>query len=135
MKQGPGEVRNTKFGETLKKHGIKGTVKMLCQPIQQGKILIRLENIADLYDKGAKTQQVDFSNLVVSLWQNSNEKDFGRIKVEELSLTGTMPMKDMLKRKIQWKTKDDENKEWSRSKIDRSSYNIIDMEPQRIRVF
>ena len=52
-----------------------------------------------------------------------------------MSLSGNMALKDMLTRKIQWKTQDDNKKKYKSNRLNQSSYNIIDMEPQRIRVF
>ena len=52
-----------------------------------------------------------------------------------MSLSGNMALKDMLTRKIHWKTQDDNKKKYKSNRLNQSSYNIIDMEPQRIRVF
>ena len=74
---------------------------MVTQPIERNKILIRLENLADYYDDGASPQKVDFSNLCVALWQKANPGvEFSVISVQEMSLSGNMPLKDMLSRKI-----------------------------------
>jgi hypothetical protein len=42
-------MKNT-LSEDLKKNGITGSVKLMSMPMSKNKILVRLENVADLYD-------------------------------------------------------------------------------------
>ena len=42
----------------MEKAGVKAPVKMVSQPLAKNKIMIRLENVADLFDEGSKSQNV-----------------------------------------------------------------------------
>jgi len=50
-----------------------------------------------------------------------------------MSLTGNMELSEMKQRKLQWKTLDDD-KQFSKN-ISYEINQIVDVEPQRIRVF
>ena len=55
--------------------------------------------------------------------------------ISEMSLTGNMYLKEMMERKIKWKTVDDKETP-ELSKLDYSTdFDKITLEPQRIRVF
>lgn len=128
----------TTLGADLAYAGVKGNVKMVTLPVARNVITVRLENIADVHDLGAspKKQRVAFKWLLEQMWKSANDGNTSNLKditIKEKSLTGNMDLDEMLKRKIQWKTKDDHkaNK--------RISYHFdgdyVDLEPQRIRVF
>lgn len=73
------------------------------------------------------------------MWENANGKAFNtqvsKFSYTEMSLTANMPLKEMLDRKIKWKTLDDDEMTESK-KLDYSIVNgSITLEPQRIRVF
>lgn len=72
------------------------------------------------------------------MWENANGKIFDassfKFDLTEMSLTSNMPLKEMLDRKIKWKTVDD--------KFDQPAFlertfnpESVTLEPQRIRVF
>jgi hypothetical protein len=118
--------------------GIKDKVKMVSLPVARNVITYRLENLADVHDLGenAKTQRVAFKWLLEKMWDSANGVSPNSLKdivIKEKSLTGNMDIDEMLKRKIQWKTKDDDkvNKKISYS----FDGEYVDLEPQRIRVF
>lgn len=113
---------------------------MVSIPMSRDKLLVRLENIGDLLDKSAKTHTVDLKLLMENLWTAANwynmdlkKMDF---KITEMSMTANMELKEMLKRKIQWKTKDDSENRFPKSSISYSDdHKNVSLEPQRIRTF
>ena len=95
---------------------------------------LRLENIADVYDKGASTQKVEIEDLLFALYESAN----GGVKpasvfIYEMSLTGNMKLTEMQERKIKWNTVDDHLN--IGPKLDYSVDQYVTLEPQRIRVF
>ena len=75
-------------------------VNMVSFPLAKNKILVRIENLADIYDdndseKAVKKVQMD--QLMTEMYQYSNN-NYGlkpEIKIEELSLSGNMPITEM----------------------------------------
>jgi hypothetical protein len=56
---GSGSGTPSAFSAALKQAGVVGTVTYVAQPVTRGEIMVRLENLADLYDSGAETMKVD----------------------------------------------------------------------------
>lgn len=53
-----------------------------------------------------------------------------------MSITANMELKDMLARKIQWKTVDDNKEGLAKSKINYDTdFSAVKLEPQRIRTY
>jgi len=52
--------------------GINETVKMVSLPLSQNSLVIRLENIADLYDNDASTVTIEFKELLENMWHSVN---------------------------------------------------------------
>ena len=106
-------------------------------PTYKNKITVRLENLADVYDEKATTQRVALKWLLGKMWESANLANpvmLHKLDIKEKSLTGNMDLKEMLDRKIKWKTVDD-----SKSTFGKISHKFdgeyVDLEPQRIRVF
>ena len=99
--------------------------------------MMRVENIGDLYDN-ATAQTVNLDQLMKTMWENANGKSFDssefNFEFTEMSLTGNMPLSEMLSRKIKWQTVDDKNDEPSFLDYSNDS-SAIKLEPQRIRQF
>jgi hypothetical protein len=119
--------------------GIKDKVKMVAMPLKKNTLIVRLENLADNHDLGetASTHRVAFKWLLEKMWDSANDANpvkVHQIDIKEKSLTGNMDLKEMLDRKIKWKTVDDDL-----SLGGKMSYHFdgeyVDLEPQRIRVF
>ena len=129
---------NSDLADDLSSAGINGTVKMVALPMAKNTLLVRLENIADLIDKESVTRQVALEYALTSMYKAANKGDQKEPKIEirERSLSGNMDLSEMLKRKIQWKTVDDDKNEFSHSKISfDTQFTSVDLEPQRIRTF
>lgn len=71
--------------------GVFGPVKLFATPLGKGQFYLRLENIADLYDKDTKVEFVDVKLVIYNFWSSSNPglpfvaSDWA---IEETSLTG-----------------------------------------------
>jgi hypothetical protein len=106
------------------------------QPLSKNKILVRLENIADLFDADSVTKEVNLA-FIQSLYADQNNGDACEFEFKEMNLSSNMALDEMLNRKIQWRTVDDDSRpDLSPSKIDYSVANqTVSLEPQRIRVF
>ena len=100
---------------------------MTLVPKGRNKILLRLENIADKFDNAA-TEKIDLGLLAQSLWQRANPcgPEYASVSVEEMSLTGNMPVKERLQKHMTWQTG------FKAETLDQSSGVL---EPQRIRVY
>lgn len=95
--------------------------------------MLRIQNLADPYDK-AEATQVKVKDLATHISQYLNSENVN-FKLTETSITGNMPVEEMNVRRAVWKTVDDDKPEFQRSKISHDSGDVITMEPQRIRVF
>jgi hypothetical protein len=111
MSQTNSIISKVNLGEEMKKAGIHGAVKMVSMPISKNKILVRLENLADLYDGAQQPAQVS-NSFAQALFNSANllPKEMN-IEFRELSLSGNMDIQEMLDRKIKWKTVDDNDTE------------------------
>ena len=91
------------FRDQIKMAGVNGKVKMVSLPQDKNKIILRLENLDDLYDN-LEYPQPALVNLgkLIEAFSPSKSYDF-----KEMSLTGNMELQEMLDRKIKWKTVDD----------------------------
>ena len=73
------------------------------------------------------------------MWKNANIKapvEYTKMDIKEMSITANMELKDMLARKIQWKTVDDNKEGLTKSKIDYDSdFSAVKLVPQRIRTY
>jgi len=64
----------TSLSKSLKKAGIIDTIEMVTFPLARNKIMIRLENIADIYDNATETT-VALKNLTLALYKYANSKN------------------------------------------------------------
>jgi len=65
------------YSSALVEAGISDTVKMVTVPMAKGKFMLRLHNIADLFDKDADTKKVNKTSVIEAMWKagNANNKD------------------------------------------------------------
>ena len=104
------------FSEKIMAAGVKGTVRYTVVPKAANHFDIRLENLADLEEKG-KWREVNIRKLAMAFYEEANPKAATKPKIDfsELSLTGNQPLAKLMKDKIKWKTVDDHKLE---SKMD-----------------
>jgi hypothetical protein len=94
------------------------------------KIMIRLQNLADLFDKDSTTAQVNTATMIEGMWKSTHgeESQVGPYTMVETSVTGNMPVEEMQQRRLKWKTVDDGK--YQECKINyENDKDIIDLEP------
>ena len=62
----------SQFAAAMEKAGVKAPVKMVSQPLAKNKIMIRLENVADLLDQGDQSHNVTLKWLLQEMWADAN---------------------------------------------------------------
>lgn len=106
----PYKTQNITLAQDLKDAGLVDTVTMVTFPLARNKIMIRLENIGDIYDNAAETT-VQLKDIALTLCYYANSMNtfymWPEVTITEMSLTGNMPLEELKKRKIQWLTRDD----------------------------
>lgn len=95
------------LSQDLKNSGIEGSIKLVTMPLAKNKILARIENVADLYDGKQESKMVKTSFAQALLKSGNVQPQDMDVQFRELSLTGNMDIKEMLDRKIHWRTMDD----------------------------
>lgn len=77
--------------------GIQDTVKMVSVPVSKGKIMIRLQNLADSFDADTSPKQVNKTMIIEELWKSVNTKDafMKPYIVTETSITGNQDIDTM----------------------------------------
>lgn len=93
--------------------GISDKVKVDLIPMEKNKVMLRIVNLADLYDGDNESdyRQIDTNAIAESLWLAANPSDSSddfECKITEMSMTGNMPLKEMEERRLKWKTVDDD---------------------------
>ena len=106
---------STKFdtiSEDLKNAGVKDLVKLISLPVSQNKLLLRLENLADVYD-GQSATTVDLNKVASALWKSANffkPVGLGSVTFNEMNLSANRLLSEMESRRILWPTVDDKQK-------------------------
>jgi hypothetical protein len=82
------------------------------QPLAKNSILLRIENLEDLFDGGEVTyRSIDVLSFCDDLFRAANDAWLGKkywlVKITEMSLTANQTLENMQKKKIQWQTYDD----------------------------
>lgn len=113
---------------------------MVHVPKYKNHVVVRLQNLADLYDSNSKTEMINLQEIAQALWKNGNMGNptaaFDDLQIDELSLTGNMKLEEMWSRKIKWATLDDDSNEYPVQAVDYDfTPSQVKLEPQRIRVF
>jgi hypothetical protein len=124
------------FSQYMEKAGIVGKVKIVTVPQEQNKILMRVQNLADIFDQDAATVQVNMATVVEGMWKAAHSSDsvVQPYTLTETSITGNIPMSEMQSRRLKWKT-DDEDKVHKSNLSYTMDGDMIKLEPMRIRTF
>ena len=96
-------------------------------------MIVRLENIND----ANKTAQVDINAVAMAYWNEANlkhDRSVDQLEIEELSVTANMPITEMQKRKIDWKTVDDDKLVFEEP-VNDGQDNVKTLKAMQIRVF
>jgi len=107
--QQPNNVKADLFGEkVLNNHLNFDEVKIEMVPLEKNKIRVRLENLADSYDQPNQAFHIDIRQFADDLYSSVNGAKPAYVNIEEMTLTGNQSRAEMLSKKIEWKTLDDE---------------------------
>lgn len=134
------EIDNTNIDlpQFFQMAGINDTIKMVSLPLSLNTLVVRLENIADLYDNNAPTVYLtEFKELFEKMWQSANSDSNAQadIDVQEMTLTANMRLDQMEERRIKWRTVDDFKEQFEQSQEEEEGDDQIKLQPQRIRTF
>jgi hypothetical protein len=129
-------------GIVRQRNGIPAPIKVTSYPMDRNVLMVRIENIGDLFDypKGATLQDtvayVDLTALAKDFWYKANGQgtQLSRINIQETQLTGITSQTDMKKNRYQWKGVDDGQVVEPVLPKDLPN-NVIALSAQRIRVF
>lgn len=96
-------------------NGIPAPIKATSYPMKRNLLLLRVENIGDLFDypAGSTLQDtvayVDLNALAKDFWYKANGQSaqLSGINIHETQMTGVQSQSDMKKQRYQWKGDDD----------------------------
>lgn len=117
--------------------GLTDTMKLELFIVDRRTIMIRLENIGDIFNSQGMvlTPTVNLVTVIEGLWDTANrssgEQQYGYEAVE-VSLTGNEQYSTMAAKKIAWATVDDTVETTPIATLDLES---VELQQQRIRVF
>ena len=127
-------VGNT-LSDDLKAAGVVDTVKLLTFPIEENKFFARLTNLDDLYDSAEiNARKVDLDKVGKAIYKSATNGGDCTVIIREMSLGANMEISELKKRKIHWKTVDDNGLGEMTVPIP-SNMNEISLSQQMIRVF
>jgi hypothetical protein len=112
-----------------------GELKFVLWPEDLNQIVIRVENIADLFDGVPEsTPQFDLWSFASNLYAFANNGALPEsIEFEERTLTNNEAYEDMVTTRFPWKTTDGAGSVVY--PVDQEKGKVIALQPQRIRVF
>lgn len=85
------------YSKFMKDAGIADKVKIVTVPMKQNKILMRIQNLADIFDQDSTTSQVNLTMVVEGMWKSAHSLDseVAPYTLTETSVTGNMPVSEM----------------------------------------
>ena len=115
----------------------KGDLKLQQFPEARNQVLIRLENLSDLFDgTPEETPTFDLQAYALSLYSSANEGATpASVTITERTLSNNQDMKTMLDNKFKWKSADSANPRLAQPYPEDPSETTIALQPQRIRLF
>lgn len=96
-------------------------------------MIVRLENLNEVN----KTVSVDINAVAMAYWKEANLRHYRAVEsidIQELSITANMPLAELQKRKIDWKTVDDDKLVFEEL-VNDAHNDIKTLKPMQIRVF
>lgn len=114
-----------------------GDLKLLQYPMARNEVIIRLENLSDLFDgTPSETPMFDIGSYASSLYASANGGAApADMVIEERNLSNNMNYSEMLERKFQWLSEDGPNPYLAQPYPTDESDTVVAMQPQRIRLF
>ena len=115
----------------------KGDLKLQQFPEARNQVLIRLENLSDLFDgTPEETPTFDLQAYALSLYSSANEgASPASVTITERTLSNNQDMKTMLDNKFKWKSADSANPRLAQPYPEDPSATTVALQPQRIRLF
>jgi len=96
-------VNISDFSSALRMAGISNSTRLSVIPKKKNLVHIRLENLHVEH-----TDNVNLTMIANAFWQSANDKIAYKVEFTEMSLTGNMPLEEMISTKRHWYTVDDE---------------------------
>lgn len=107
-------------------------------PEERNQILIRLENLSDLFD-GTPTTSPHFNVLeyATNLYKSNNDGTVPTsVVISERTLSNNQSMDEMKENKFKWKSADSSSSKTAEPfENDSDTYDNVQLQPQRIRLF
>ena len=112
-----------------------GDLKIHLFPQDRDQILVRLENLADLFDGApAETPMFDLEQYCLDLYAAQNPKQpKAAVHIRERTLTNNQDYEEMARKKFAWATTSGPSK--TTYPADEKVNSIVALQPQRIRLF
>ena len=112
-----------------------GNLKIVLFPVARNKILVRMVNLADLFDgEPSEAPQFDLEGWAKHLYATVNPgADSVNVAIVERNLSNSMDYSEMFESRLHWRTRDGEPEDIFPA--DRTPNAVFALEPQRIRVF
>ena len=113
-----------------------GELKLHQFPEGKNQVLIRIENIMDLFDGPAQSDSTfDVEAYAISLYKSANDGQApASVEIVERTLSNNQDMKTMLDNKFKWKSVENNARLAQPYPEDVSETNVA-LQPQRIRLF
>ena len=115
-----------------------GELKLHQFALARNEVLLRLENLADLYDGPAPevTPTFDLQEYAMALYSSANGGAApASVSIVERTLSNNQDMATMKANKFKWTSEDGENPHLAQPYPEDPSETTVALQPQRIRVF
>jgi len=109
-----------------------GVLKVVPFPLGRNEILIRVENMQDLFDGEGDVIDFSISEYCMALMRQANQGidvDVSKLTIEERSLSNNQPYDEVVAKKFAWPT----TESVSPVVYPEDSSNVVKLQPQRIR--
>ena len=111
-----------------------GDLKIHLLPEAKNQILVRIENMADLFDGTPEsTPQFDLNTYISNVWKANSSVPVPNWMVTERTLGNNQDYDDMVKNKFDWPNVDGPST--VTYPADQSPLQVVALQPQRIRLF
>ena len=115
----------------------QNSLKVVLIPEARFQILIRVENLEDIFDATPETYTTfDVHKYADYIYKNANDGwPAGSITIEERTLSNMQDMETMKSNKFKWNSEDDDNVHLKQPYPEDESATNVTLQPQRIRLF
>ena len=104
----PSKIVSEGLDSLLKTVGITSEMKLELFTMGRNSIMMRIENIGDIFDSELNFSLINVSELSNGLFKLMNSDDIKfAVEIQEMTLTGNQLYQTMAQNKIKWATIDD----------------------------